>query len=274
MSISRPNLRPLSVGEILDTAFRLYRANFVLFIGITAIFFVPFGVLQVLSRVFFKDTSLVANLQNFMTILLLGALTWAASRLYLGLPASSREAFQTGRHRFWSIWGASFLEGLAMIPAIILIALGALGGVPGVVIMALIAVPYIAFITTRWGVDIPAIIVEDLGARPGLDRSWTLTSKDAWHALGTLFTSGLLVYLVSGLPAILLNYASKQYGLLPELGPVATIVLAQLGSLISTPLSISASVILYYDLRVRREGFDLQLILETPVPQPENAHGQ
>ena len=274
MSISPPNLRPLSVGEILDKAFRLYRANFRMFIGIAVLFYVPFGVIQVLSQVFFRDTTLAVNLQNFISILLWGALTWAASRVYLGLPASSGEAFQAGRHRFWSVWGASFLEGMALIPAIIAIALGALGGVPGVLIMSFIAVPYIAFITTRWGINIPGIIIENVGARAGLDRSWALTSKDAWHALGTLFTSSLLVYLVSGLPGILVGYASRQYGILPELGPFVSIIIAQLGSLISTPLSASAGVILYYDLRVRREGFDLQLILNTPVPEPENAYDQ
>jgi hypothetical protein len=47
-----------------------------------------------------------------------------------------------------------------------------------------------------------------------------------------------------------------------------TITQPTLGALISAPLSMSAYVILYYDLRVRREGYDLQLALQQPNPQP------
>jgi len=268
MTISQTNLRPLSVGEILDKAFRLYRANFLLLFGITATLLVPLGILNVASQLVFRNTTIVIYLQGFLSFLLNGALAWAVSRLYLGLPASIGEAYRVGSRRFGTMWGASIMQGLAYIPAIILVVVGTLlGKTPGLILVTLLIVPVILFLSTRWAIDIPCIIVEELRAGPSLGRSWVLTEKDFWHVLGTILTSGLLVYLVTLLPGVVIIFVSSQFTSLADLGPLLSALITQVGTLISTQLSISALVILYYDLRVRREGFDLQLAMQEPVPE-------
>src|SRR5262245_59145687 len=45
-ALSMPTLRPLGIGELLDQAIRLYRRNFLSFIGIIAVVQIPLGLLQ------------------------------------------------------------------------------------------------------------------------------------------------------------------------------------------------------------------------------------
>ena len=42
-------LRPLRLGELLDQAIRLYRRNFITFVGIVAMVYVPLMILQIAS---------------------------------------------------------------------------------------------------------------------------------------------------------------------------------------------------------------------------------
>jgi len=266
MTVPQLNLRPLSAGEILDKAFKLYRANVWLFVGIAAVLLVPFGALQILSQVYFRNTTAVFLLQTFLMFLLEGALTWAASHAYLGLPSPIKNAYLVGSRRFRSLWAASIFQALAYSPMIIVFTSGRALGIAGLLFALLIAIPYLTFLSSRWGVAVPAMIVENFGGSAGLGRSWDLTSKDLMHTVVTVLASGLLVYLVAALPGAALKYAVQQYGILPDVGPLLSIVITQLGSLLSTPLSVSAAVILYYDLRVRREGYDLQLAMQQPVP--------
>ena len=132
------------------------------------------------------------------------------------------------------------MQGLAYIPAIILVVVGTLlGKTPGLILVTLLIVPVILFLSTRWAIDIPCIIVEELRAGPSLGRSWVLTEKDFWHVLGTILTSGLLVYLVTLLPGVVIIFVSSQFTSLADLGPLLSALITQVGTLISTPLSIS-----------------------------------
>src|SRR3954454_5906557 len=45
-----PHLRPMSIGDMLDAAFRLYRRHFLTFIGIVALLQVPMAILQFVAQ--------------------------------------------------------------------------------------------------------------------------------------------------------------------------------------------------------------------------------
>lgn len=265
MTVQPLNLRPLKVGEILDRAFRLYRANFLLFIGISGAVIVPLGALQVITQLFSLPswvTQTVAYVQGLLTILMYGALIWAISKVYLGSPVSANDAYQKSYPRFWSLIGSNFLQGLAYIPLVVVLFVGGMGGAVGIICIFIVAIPYISVLSTRWSVAMTSIIIEDIGARESLKRSWSLTEKNAWHALGTLFIAGLLVYLLAQFPGIAFIFAAQQFQVLSRVGLAASTLLEQLGSLVSTPFSIGALVILYYDLRVRNEAYDLELAIQ------------
>jgi hypothetical protein len=275
MTIQPPNLRPLKVGEILDRAFRLYRANFRLFIGIVSVLLVPFLVLELLSLFIFHETRLVSSIRSFLTGYLLdGAMIWVTSHSYLGHPTSMKDSYRQARRCFRPFFGASFLQVLAYLPAGILFALGTVGGALGIVIMALFVAPYIIFLSTRWGLSFPAIMLENMNGTNGLTRSWSLTSKDFWRVCVVLTASSVLSYMAISLPAIMIVYAMQLFDALSMIGPALSSVLTQLGAIMSLPLTMSILVILYYDLRVRREAFDLELALQTPLVETNISNEQ
>lgn len=113
----------------------------------------------------------------------------------------------------------------------------------------------------RWLVAGPILVAERLGPIQALRRSWRLTQTNVRRSLGYLLLLTTLSILLTSLPMLLL----------PELitavfGPAAARPAKGLGTavghiaeILSLPLSTAATVLFYYDLRVRREGYDLML---------------
>lgn len=268
MTVPPPNLRALSVGEILDKAFRLYRANFWLFIGITAFSAVlKFGV-QLVDQTF---SMFIVFLDLLFVTLAGGALTWAASRAYMRQAASTWDAYHACVRRILSFLGAYVLA-LVLVGGVVVLGIGLASIInwlelgPLNWMTFLFVFIWISFLTARWAVLFPCILLEDLGGLPALDRSWALTSRDKWHVYGSYVSSILLVFLVAQLPSFLIVGVAS--GLLSASLPVFSIIVSVLSELITLPLGASIIVILYYDLRVRREGYDLELAMQGPEPEP------
>lgn len=296
MSVQPQNLRPLKVGEILDRAFWLYRANFWLFIGIAGVLLGPLLVLKLLSQSIFQDTTLISLIEFFLTICLLhSAMIWAASRAYLGLPGLLNESYQQALHYFKPIFLAYFRQSLVYLPPIILFivslfvlsreaymytlltvvlvlsapiwGLYMLSGEQHtealtLICLILFALPYVFFFLTRWSLASTAIILENLDGARGLGQSWSLTSKGFWRTFVVLAAASLLSYLVISLPNLIITYTSILLPILFLPISVTWMVFTQLGLVLSLPLSVSILVILYYDLRIRYAGYDLELALK------------
>jgi len=143
-------LRPLTLGELLDRAFTLYRRDFWLYVGIMAIpaaLTVPFTVLIFSAQnagaagatpslanigwlIFVGLTFLV--LSGIVYPMAMGATTFAVSQSYLGQTATVRGAYGKVRGKVGRIWTAVFVAWLRAFGMIFLIALGA-GIILGVV---------------------------------------------------------------------------------------------------------------------------------------------
>jgi hypothetical protein len=126
--------------------------------------------------------------------------------------------------------------------------------------LILMLVPTI-YLSARWVVAVPALVNDGVGAREALRRSWALTQGGVWRAVG--YT--LLLWLIGAL-VIYMPLAFFQQILVIVLATVAptaaTTVSTALGSLFSVlwvPFNAGALVLLYYDLRVRKESYDLEL---------------
>jgi hypothetical protein len=273
------DLRPLSVGEILDRTFTLYRNYFFLFIGISAIPYllvlaINLSQVAVLAPIGFPTPgarthtappfssastaggyALLVILGAIVTVIALllsqGASVIAVSELYLGRNISIRESFQRVRGELGSIFGVVILQGLATIAAFILLI------IPGFYVMS------------RLIVCIPACLIENLGARASLERSWQLTEENAGRAF-LIF----LLYFALSMAASMLFAFPFQMGIVLVKGNPSLILLfmglTQVGAFIANvlvvPVMTIASSILYYDLRVRKEAFDLQVMMNPLVP--------
>jgi len=267
------DLRPLTLGEILDRTFTLYRRNFLLFVGISAIPQTLVLALNVISLLLANKRAagvlpgvgivlgvVIAVVVIVVTILAYflsqGATILAVKDLYLGRTASIRESFRRTRVELWPIIGVGMLSGTAIIIGMILLVF------PGI------------FIACRLFVSVPVLLTESRGPRDSMSRSWDLTQGAAGRAfvifllyLVILFAFALL--LVSPFSALAVFAGIRN----PEMMRFWTFM-ADLGNRVSStlvsPFLLIASSVFYFDLRVRKEAFDLQFMMD---PESERITG-
>jgi hypothetical protein len=245
-------LRKLSLGEILDVSFGLYRT---LFLPLLIVTLVTRAVPLALSVYLEMAGGIFANLPLYfvsaVVSAVLGAIAAGASTFiiadsYLGRQLSAGDAFK----RATPFIGRLVL--LAIMSAFLFF-LGCLFlFIPGLIIGTGIAL------------GTPALVLENLpAAGDGLSRSWGLTRGYRWKLFGAL----LVVILLLSIPFIALGgfaVASLPNAQNPAGGSTLgflgfTAVAAVLQTLIY-PLFYAVLVVSYYDLRIRKEAFDLELL--------------
>ena len=162
-----------------------------------------------------------------------GALTRAAVVAASGEDLGIRQSYRFGTGRVWPLL-------LVLVTSWLLTTLGAvLLIVPGVIVGVLLVV------------SVPALVVEGLGAREALLRSWDLVRGRWWHTFGTI----LLTWLLLGLGVRLVAGAVGRFGD----GWLAQTVAQALSIVLVAPFAALVGVLLYLDLRARREA------VETPA---------
>jgi hypothetical protein len=266
-----PVLQPRGIGELLDTAFRLYRRNVVLLLGLTALTLVPLTLLRLLLLRPAPAARLVELVQNVVLLpLLVAVLTGAGAQLYRQEAITAAAAYRAGARRFLSIFGAAVLTNLSIgLPIVLLsggLTLTLLASRPPSrlvwLLLALLLLPFVVFMSVKYAVTFPAIMVEGVGAMRGIRRSWTLTTRRLWHVAGVYIATAMLTALLIVMPVLSVAYLVTMTGGAPDAPGIAALelVLGQLGVLIALPFHYLIPVVLYYDLRVRNEGYDIEYI--------------
>lgn len=316
---TQPTLRPLTIGDLLDAAFRLYRKHFVTFIGIVALLQVPMVIIQVVLQLTvyggalteilnfnrrppaftpganplaalplaafltIYGISLVLGLVQYLVVynLITGALSRAVAHSYLGQPVSILSSYRMGWRTFSSLVGASLLPYLAslivLVPIFALFFAAIVGTtsqvetlpiwaiillIIGLLVFSIGMFFLVMFVYVRFLIAPQAIVLEGQGPLQGLGRSWNLTKQAFWRTLLLIVLMGIVVYLVSGIPASVVSLAGQL--LAPGVQGVLTAtliatLLSQVGLILALPLQFSVYTLLYYDQRVRREAYDLEL---------------
>jgi len=266
-------LRPLEVGDLLDETFRMYRRNFVLFAGISVIVSIPSSALlgygySLFGNILQQSTTGVAPnfgvlastlpalavgvLVNIALIpLFYGAVIFAACEAAQGRPVSAGGIVSAVMRRYFPLLGYFLLIGLMAF--------------------AFCLIPLWVWIWVGWLLVVPVMFVEDVGLIQAMGRSWRLVEGRWWRTFLMVF----LLFIVQYVARLALNafIALAQY-LLLIVAPSA-LVLGIAGatqviidSLVNPVLQI-AIVLVYFDLRVRREGLDLfQLAQRVTSPLP------
>lgn len=256
--MENPNLKSLSVPELLDRGFQIYKNHAGLFLSIAALIHIPAMMIESFLAAYLVDDRLGNIASNLLSPFVQLALTLAVSNLYLGKPASVRTSYSQSSHKFLTLFGANILIGLAVAVPSIILGLLFVFSMPVGILVSLFLVPLAVFWSTRWSLYIPVILLENTGASKGLERSWSLTEGYFWRVFGTSFAASLLTMLLSFLPVLFINYLST--GLFQfsyQVTAVANVVVERLALILSLPFSMAVNVLIYYDLRIRKEGFDL-----------------
>jgi len=262
------------VGEILDGAFKLYRANFKPIALVALAFTGPLSVVAaVASRSvnggygfleLLGDPSLAGEAGSFggagqvvaqlasalllqiTSTLIAGVAAKAVACTYLGTQLTAGQALRAAAPSFLALLGARMLVWLTELVGLFGCCVGAIA------VMAL------------WVVTAPAIVVEGLGPVQGMRRSLRLCSARYWPVLGVALLSGVITYMlgsvVSGVPSVLASLIGYRWGFpLLAVGSTASAVLV-------APMTAIVATLVYFDLRIRQEGFDLQIMAREVRP--------
>ncbi len=238
-------LRPLSLGELLDRTFFLYRKYFLVFVGIIAFPHLVLLAFQLTGVALRPGRALggagISLLWNLLTALITlgvaaisqGGTVIAVSHVHLGRPVSI-----VG---YWLGIGIGFV--LLIVPGIIL--------------------------SLMWALTIPVAVLEDKGLRDSVERSAELTKGHRGRVFAVFFLFMVLfyaVYMTWELPILaFIGTAMRNHHGAPP--PTWTLIAIPIGTFLSQclvgPLLTIGLSLLYYDERVRKEAFDLQHMMST-----------
>ena len=275
--VTRSSLQPMGFMDILDTVFGIYRNHFRLIFRICAVYFIfTLGVelCTGISTFFFESSGLqgmaiaINPIATWITTLIslfsLGALLFTGAQIYLGEPITAGAAFNQVTRRFWSYLGSSLL-------LMIVVALLAL---------TIIGIPFALYLGIRWGFYGQAVLIEETSATNALKRSRELVRGSWWRVFGIMLALFLLSFMIEIVLQFFLLFAfgfteviSAEDGALemfrrmvtPELtaweGLAAYIIQSFINNAVGgllLPLTPIGITLLYFDRRIRKEGFDIE----------------
>jgi hypothetical protein len=252
-------LRPMGAGDIIDEAIKLYRNHFKLFLTIGALVYVPVGVIQLVVQLALRDsddlgafalTSIVGGMITFFAYLALnGAMIHAASEAWHEREVTLGEAWNVGLNQMWRVLGLGLIFFFALF----------------FMMITIIGFPIAIYFFFAWLFCFAVLIIERSGIRRSLSRSRELVSGHWWRVVGIMLLVVLIQSVISGffsIPGALAGAGTVIAD--PNADPSAlAVVLSSVGSTIGEivvlPISYCSYILLYYDQRIRKEGFDLEL---------------
>jgi hypothetical protein len=271
--MSATTMRPRGVGEILDAAINLYVGHARTLMGLAAVVVVP---LQILAAIVLLSTipsgsdvpsggagafsttsqttdtaaALGARVTLEIAQLLVGALVTAAcvkavSDIYLDQPTSIGGSLRFALRRLFSVVWLQIVMTIGLILGFVALI------IPGIYLYA------------AWSVAVPGLLIERRGAFRALGRSRRLVKGRWWPTAGVILVATIMVGIVAGILGALLGAIAGVSDQSSVLLAVITVTLAgAIGGIITEPFRAAAVTVLYYDLRVRREGYDLHVLAD------------
>ena len=264
-------LQPMSFGDILDGMFSLYRSHFTLFLGITGVYFILVYGMDLISLFFVINAApsttlmvgLLAVLGSYAVIFwVVAGLVYASAEVYLSRDLTSRAALQQAGQRYWSYLGSVILWLLVVCGLFITV----------------IGIPFSIYFGVRWGLYGLPVMCEGTTAGRALRRSTELVKGTWWRAFGIMLAifliaimiqfifqaSFLILAQVSGTEeTTLLETLRRMYWPAPHeiewrSYAIQRFVIIGIAAL-TMPLGAIGSMLLYFDLRIRKEAFDIEM---------------
>jgi len=286
----------MPLSELLDELFRLYRRHFSLIVTVSLLVALPGLVWSLVTGIYrFNSSSYVNSLITtspggqptfnsqqlsnlvgslilgfvggfFLLPISLGAVFRSITDVALGQPATVGSVLRETLARYLPLLGLVALGFLMFLGWTIAEGIGFLLLVlPGIAVFC--AAVYLG---VRWLLVLPAMMAEDIGPVRGLGRSWNLVKGSWWRTFGILLIVLIMYFIISYALVILFGLIAAIFtsgdfhAALVQVG--STLLGAVLG-----PILYIAVVLLYFDLRVRKEGLDLDQLAQQTTPGPAPA---
>jgi hypothetical protein len=232
------DLRPMTVGEIVSTAVQIYWTRFGVLIRLVAIFILPVEI--VYAIVVSESSRSRTNVLSELLVVATGQLATAAclkavSDEFLGRRSSWRSAMDF-------VWRRSGQVLILAVIEVVLVGAGLLFFiVPGIYLL-------VALLLAT-----PALLVEDLPPLNALQRSRALTQGMWFRTAGCYLLASLFVFFVALIPTLLFIHVTGSGTASSGSDLVAADIASVATSLLTTPFMATVVVLIYYDLRVRKE---------------------
>ena len=262
-------LHPMTFSDILDGSFRLLKANLRTIVLVAAAFLIP---VNLVAAFFQRDllggyslfrlmddpslleeaagagpsnAALLGSLFAILASILVtpfvgGAISRIVATSYLGGTLEPGPAIRATGRRFLPLLAVFFFTLLLKGVGLLLCLVGVL-------------VPITLFLVTT-----PVVMVEEAGPIQAMARSVTLVRPRFWPVMGIAVVSGLLASFLGNILATPFSFAALAVGY--RWGWILVAIGGVLPALITTPFVSIVATLVYFDLRIRNEGFDLQMI--------------
>jgi hypothetical protein len=195
-----------------------------------------------------------------------GAVYRAVTDVALGRPATIAVVLRETLARYWPLLG---LVGLFFVFAVVWLIAEVIGFLllflPGLAVFCAAV-----YFLVRWSLVVATMMAEDVGPIRGLGRSWSLVSGSWWRTFGILLIVGILQSIISYALLILFTLFADIFSTGDFRSALVSVGSTLLSALVS-PITTIAVVLLYFDLRVRKEGLDLDQLAQQTSPGPAPA---
>lgn len=243
-------IRPRSPTEIVDAAFEILRRDYLTLITITAVIQLPLLVIQMTMGLDISNPARIA--QNFTSLMVLGllnalamtladaAIIHAVSEMYMDRPAHVGRAL-----------GRMLQRGIPLVIS------GTLRMIASYLAMFALLVPGL-YVYFRWA-TLPAVVVlEDQDTFGSMGRAWALGKDQVRHSLNAILLGGLIYVALSLIFGLGLQVAGTVVPLFAQPGLVMAV--QRLPAVLFYPLVSVITTVVYYDIRVRKEALDLEMM--------------
>jgi hypothetical protein len=257
-------VRPLSIGELLDAAFAAVRRNFGTLVLCTLVVVVPVAIVNTLISASSSDAAfdfgstntitedeiapyVAGTLASSLLSLLAQTLTAAACLRavggdVVGSPANANQSLRYAAKRIGPLLWVSVLYVLALIAGVLMCLVGAV------------------WLGVLFCLATPAVMFEEARGANAMRRSRTLIEDHWWRVFGALIVGYLIVGVLQGLLGALVGGVILVNSDSELLNAVVITLISIIGFALSLPFASALLTYIYFDLRVRKEGFDLQLL--------------
>lgn len=242
--MSPTELHPRSATEIIDAAFRLLGQHYARLAAISVTVMLPL----IITRIFIPVETPLENFRLYMAVI--GVTFTCSSLAEAATVIAVSDSYLTGSVDIAGALAAT----LSRILWVLVLALVRLL----LVIVAAFALLFPGlYVWLRTFAAMPALLLERLSPADAIGRSWRLADGSMWKVTGTLFLAFLIFYVLFIVLAMLAGVVSALFGFRgsPALGALESVLSALLYPVVSVVITL-----LYYDLRIRREGFDLEIM--------------
>ena len=283
-----PTLQPMGFSDILDTIFSLYRKHFLLFLGILTLHFfgelVAYSLEGILSSFRLKD--LVVRLAGAPFMLVsAGGIILTTAATYLDRRITSSHALKQAFRRFVPICICQILWTLAWGTTFVLAAFTIRQEIGIFLAILIVGTPFSIYFAVRWIFVIEIVLLEKPFVGYAFKRSGELVRR-TW---GRVCTTVILILLLSSAIHHIFEISLGLILSLTELTDDTTPTNIIQWSILEEPLNSSSPfyaimtcidlllrtfivpiwvigiTLLYFDLRIRKEEFDIETQIDNGI---------